>query len=92
MSKKRHCRPEVPEIGEMAREAGGWHGLAQAVGVNPGSLVGMARGRRRMPPKVRTLAEARGHRPPGWHETVAAILDWATQPPPRKRWRSKSKP
>jgi len=86
--KTRHCGPDVPEIDVLAKVAGGWKPLAASLGENPGSLQHMARGRRKMSPKVRQAAEAAGHRPAGWSATVAAILDWADSPAPRRRWRS----
>ncbi len=89
---KRYCGPDVPELGDLARAAGGWKALAATIGTSAGSLYHMARGSRRMTPQVRRIAEAHGARPAGWREAVAAIVTWAESPAPRRRWRRRGGP
>lgn len=82
---KTHYGPEVPELGDLARSVGGWRRLSEMAETNAGTLAAMAKGRRRLTRRVRQVLTDHGARPAGWRETVAAILAWAEQPPPRKR-------
>lgn len=82
-------------VAREQKSAGGWQALARRSGIAAGSLLYIAEGRRRPSPSMRIRLERAGLTPhrmspdtPAWRETVAAIVAWAEQPPPRKRWTS----